>query len=52
MYNQRDMIKEKRREKLTKGILLLHDNAPIHTTSFSKVAPTLTSSNSGDYIEK
>lgn len=26
----RDAIKEKRRGKLTKGVLLLHDNAPVH----------------------
>jgi len=26
----KDILKEKRREKITKGVLLLHDNAPAH----------------------
>jgi len=28
----KDILKEKRREKFTKGILFLHDNAPAHLT--------------------
>jgi len=26
----KDILKEKRREKVTKGVLFLHDNAPVH----------------------
>lgn len=31
-------IKEKRRGKLSKGVLLLHDNAPVHTAAIAKAA--------------
>lgn len=31
LHQLRDAIKEKRRGKLSKGILILHDNAPVHT---------------------
>uniref|UniRef100_A0A8D2LHA0 Mariner Mos1 transposase n=1 Tax=Varanus komodoensis TaxID=61221 RepID=A0A8D2LHA0_VARKO len=36
LRNLREAIKEKRRGKLTAGVLLLHDNAPIHTVRVSK----------------
>lgn len=34
----RDTIKEKRRGKLSRGIRLLHDNAPVHTAAVAKKA--------------
>lgn len=34
----REAIKEKRRGKLTRGVLLLHDNAPVHTAHVAKAA--------------
>lgn len=34
----RDAIKDKRRGKLSRGVLLLHDNAPVHTSAVSKAA--------------
>lgn len=34
----RDAIKEKRRGKLTAGVLLLHDNAPVHKARVAKAA--------------
>ncbi|XP_063394736.1 histone-lysine N-methyltransferase SETMAR-like [Cydia fagiglandana] len=34
----KDAIKEKRRGKLTKGVLLLCDNAPVHTAHIAKAA--------------
>lgn len=34
----REAIKEKRRGKLTRGVLLMHDNAPVHTTHVGKAA--------------
>ncbi|CAG5008678.1 unnamed protein product [Parnassius apollo] len=38
IYKLRDKIKEKRRGKLSKGVLLLHGNAPVHTAGVSKDA--------------
>lgn len=38
LRNLREAIKEKRRGKLTAGVLLLHDNAPVHTARVSKAA--------------
>lgn len=38
VHQLRDAIKEKRRGKLTKGVLLLHDNAPVHTAHIAKAA--------------
>jgi len=34
----REAIKEKRREKLSAGVLLLHDNAPVHMSAKSQAA--------------
>lgn len=34
----KEAIKEKRRGKLTAGVLLLHDNAPVHTARIAKAA--------------
>lgn len=34
----RESIKEKRRGKLTRGVLLLHDNAPVHSARVAKAA--------------
>lgn len=34
----REAIKEKRRGKLTKGVLLLHDNAPVHKSRIATAA--------------
>lgn len=34
----REAIKEKRRGKLAKGVLLLHDNAPVHTAHIAMAA--------------
>jgi len=34
----REAIKEKRREKLSAGVLLLHDNAPVHMSAQSQAA--------------
>ena len=34
----RETIKEKRRGKLTKGVLLLHDNAPVHKSRVALAA--------------
>ncbi|CAH2106402.1 unnamed protein product [Euphydryas editha] len=33
-----DAIKEKRRGKLSRGVMLLHDNAPVHISSVSMAA--------------
>jgi histone-lysine N-methyltransferase SETMAR len=38
LRNLRCAIKEKRRGKLTRGVLLLHDNAPSHTSRIAKAA--------------
>ncbi len=38
MDRLRESIKEKRRGKLRKGILLLHDNAPVHTARVAQTA--------------
>jgi [histone H3]-lysine36 N-dimethyltransferase SETMAR len=38
MKKLRAAIKEKRRGKLTRGILLLHDNAPVHTSHVAAAA--------------
>ena len=38
MDRLRESIKEKRRGKLTKGVLLLHDNAPAHTARVAQAA--------------
>lgn len=38
LRNLREAIKEKRRGKLTAGVLLLHDNAPVHTARVAKAA--------------
>ncbi|XP_046976469.1 histone-lysine N-methyltransferase SETMAR-like [Vanessa cardui] len=38
LHQLRDAIKEKRRGKLSRGVLLLHDNAPVHTAGVSKTA--------------
>lgn len=38
LRNLREAIKEKRRGKLTSGVLLLHDNAPVHTARIAKAA--------------
>ena len=38
MFRLRESIKEKRRGKLTKGILLLHDNAPVHKAKVAQAA--------------
>jgi [histone H3]-lysine36 N-dimethyltransferase SETMAR len=38
MHRLRDAIKVKRRGKLTQGVLLLHDNAPVHKSRLSKAA--------------
>ncbi len=38
MGRLRKAIKEKRRGKLTKVVLLLHDNAPAHTSGVAQVA--------------
>lgn len=38
LHNLREAIKAKRRGKLTAGVLLLHDNAPVHTARVSKAA--------------
>lgn len=34
----RDAIKQKRRGKLSRGVRLLHDNAPVHTAAVAKAA--------------
>ena len=34
----REAIKEKRRGKLSAGVLLLHDNAPVHMSAKSQAA--------------
>lgn len=34
----RDAIKEKRRGKLNRGVLILHDNAPVHTARTTQLA--------------
>jgi histone-lysine N-methyltransferase SETMAR len=38
LHRLRDAIKEKRRGKLSRGVLLLHDNAPVHTSIVAKAA--------------
>ena len=38
MDRLRESIKEKRRGKLAKGVLLLHDNAPAHTARVAQAA--------------
>uniref|UniRef100_A0A8D2J316 Mos1 transposase HTH domain-containing protein n=1 Tax=Varanus komodoensis TaxID=61221 RepID=A0A8D2J316_VARKO len=38
LHNLREAIEEKRWGKLTAGVLLLHDNAPVHTARVSKAA--------------
>jgi len=38
LYKLREAIKEKRRGKLSKGVLLLHDNAPVHCAPDPKAA--------------
>lgn len=38
LHNLREEIKKKRRGKLAAGVLLLHDNAPVHTARVSKAA--------------
>ncbi|XP_063387674.1 histone-lysine N-methyltransferase SETMAR-like [Cydia fagiglandana] len=38
IHKLRASIKEKRRGKLAKGVLLLHDNAPVHTAFVAKAA--------------
>ena len=38
LYKLRDAIKEKRRGKLTRGVLLLQDIAPAHTSKIGKAA--------------
>lgn len=38
LRNLKKAIKEKRRGKLTAGVLLLHDNAPVHTGRIAKAA--------------
>lgn len=38
LRNLKEAIKEKRRGKLTAGVLLLHDNAPVHTARVAKAA--------------
>lgn len=38
MHRLRDAIKVMRRGKLTQGVLLLHDNAPVHKSRLSKAA--------------
>ena len=32
LVQMKDILKEKRRGKVTKGVLFLHDNAPAHRT--------------------
>ncbi|KAF7253399.1 Methyltransferase-like protein 24 [Varanus komodoensis] len=38
LHNLREAIKEKRWGKLTAGVLLLHNNTPVHTAHISKAA--------------
>ena len=38
LHRLRDAIKERRRGKLSRGVRLLHDNAPVHTALISKAA--------------
>lgn len=38
LHKLRDSIRAKRRGKLTKGVRLLHDNAPVHTAAVSQAA--------------
>ena len=38
LRNLREELKEKRRDKLAAGVLLLYDNAPVHTVRVSKAA--------------
>ena len=38
LTNLRKAIREKRREKLSRGVLLLHDNASVHTSRVAKAA--------------
>jgi histone-lysine N-methyltransferase SETMAR len=38
MYELKDAIKEKRRGKLSRGVRLLHTNAPVHTSVAAKAA--------------
>ena len=36
LHKLRDAIKEKRRGTLSRGVRLLHDNAPVHTAAVAK----------------
>jgi hypothetical protein len=38
IYKLKDVIKEKRRGKLSQGVRLLHDNVPVHTLVAAKAA--------------
>jgi len=38
LHKLRDAIKEKRRGMLSRGVPLLHDNAPVHTAAVAKAA--------------
>lgn len=38
LHKLRDCIREKRRGKLTRGVRLLHDNAPVHTAGVAQAA--------------
>jgi len=38
MHQLREAIKEKRRGKLSRGILLLHDNTPVHKAQVGQAA--------------
>lgn len=38
IHRLRDSIKAKRHGKLTQGVLLLHDNAPVHKSRLAKAA--------------
>jgi len=38
LHKLRDAIKEKRRGTLSRGVRLLHDNAPVHTAAVAKAA--------------
>jgi len=38
LHKLRDAIKEKRRGMLSRGVRLLHDNAPVHTAAVAKAA--------------
>ena len=38
LHKLRDTVKEKRRGMLSRGVCLLHDNAPVHTAAVAKAA--------------